>query len=94
MRSNPYLETFSHAAQYKAQKLLRLSRIHKATDGEYLVLPILGYNSTTYVVKEIMGKLTCNCQRGRSGRRCSHMLAVHLFIEHTEKAGERQLLFA
>lgn len=91
MKSNPYLETFGHAAQYKAHKLLRLERVYKVTDGEYRIMPILGYNRTTYTVKEIMGKLTCSCQKHHH---CSHMLAVHLFIEQTEGAGERQLLFA
>ncbi|TSA28606.1 hypothetical protein D4R71_00445 [bacterium] len=91
MNSNPYIETFGHAAQYKAQKLLRLGKIYKVTEGEYAVQPVLGYNKTTYAVKEIMGKLTCTCQKHHH---CSHILAVFLFREQTESiTGDRQLLF-
>lgn len=93
MKSSPYLETFTRVAQYKAQKLLKLRNIIKVTDGEYKALPIYGYNSTTYTIREIMGKFTCNCQMGRKSKRCSHILAVYLFIERTEGIGERQLQF-
>lgn len=90
MKSNPYLETFGHIAQYKAHKLLTLEKVYKVTEGEYRVMPIPGYNTTTYTVKEIMGKLVCTCQKHHH---CSHALAVFLFIEQTEGVRERQLLF-
>lgn len=93
MKSNPYLETFTRVAQYKAHRLIRLSRVHKVNDSEYLVLPILGYNSTTYKIKPIMGKLTCTCQRGRKDAHCTHALAVFLFIEQTDGIKDRQLQF-
>ena len=89
----PYFETFSQSTQYKARKLLLLQKVYKRTEGEYVVMPILGYNTTEYTVKEIMGKFMCTCQKGRGRGHCSHMLAVYLFIEKTEGIKERQLQF-
>ena len=90
MKTDPYVESFPRSMRYKAQKLLRLSRVAKITSDIYRILPILGYNKTDYTVKWIMGKLTCTCQRGRKARQCSHMLAVHLFTGGTQ---EKQLQF-
>ena len=93
MKSSPYVESFTRSAKYKAHKLLELSKVCKIRDGEYKIFPIYGYNHTTYIVKELMGKWTCGCQQGRKNGHCSHILAVHLLIERTEGIKERQTHF-
>lgn len=74
---------------YKVKRLLELGLIRRITDGLYEVLPIPGYNITTYTIKEHMGRLFCNCQAGRK-RDCSHAQAVRIYRERTESR-EQQL---
>ena len=76
---------------YKVRKLLELGLVKKIVDGLYEILPIPGYNISTYTVKEQMGRLSCNCQAGRKGRDCSHVRAVRIFRTNTERLQEEQL---
>ena len=82
-------QTFEQPINYKVRRILDLGLIHRITDGLYEILPIPGYNITTYTVRENMGRLHCNCQAGRK-HDCSHTQAVRIFRERTE-AKEQQM---
>lgn len=84
-------KTFAQPVNQKVRKLLELGKISKVTDGIYQCLPIPGYNITTYTIKEHFGQLICNCQMGRKGRECSHVRAVRIYQEQTERIREQQL---
>lgn len=59
----------------KARKFNKLKLI-KPDFNCYKILPIPGYNKTTYVVSNNQ----CNCQYNvKSGQPCSHLMAVALF---------------
>lgn len=88
---NPSVKSFEQSANYKVKKLLEMGLVSKVTDGVYSVLPIPGYNITTYTIKEHFGQLICNCQMGRKGRECSHVRAVRIYQEQTEHIKEQQL---
>jgi len=75
---------FAQPVSYKVKKLLELGRISCLGEARYQVLPIPGYNYTTYNVKEQMGKLMCTCQKGRKGLECSHIVAVRIYRDMTE----------
>lgn len=66
--------------EYKARRFVELNLV-KTTEFSsiFKILPIEGYNSTTYTIEEHAGVYRCNCQFGASGKTCSHVLAVELF---------------
>lgn len=60
----------------KAKKFLSLGLIRFNADHSFSVLPIKGYNITTYLIKD--GE--CNCQfYCKTKRDCSHILAIKLY---------------
>lgn len=83
-------KTFEQPVSYKVKKLLELKLISKQSDGLFRCLPIPGYNSTTYTIREIASSLFCNCQAGRKGRECAHIRAVRIHKQQTEPK-EQQL---
>jgi len=88
---NAGTRTFEQPVSQKIKKLLELGLVRKITDGLYQCLPIPGYNITTYTIRELMGRLACNCQRGRKGLECSHVRAVRIYQNQTEHIKEEQL---
>ncbi len=81
---NPAAKTFSQPVNAKVKKLIELGLINKLSDGVYSISPIPGYNITNYTVRELMGRLTCNCQGYRKYNRCAHADAVRIYREKTE----------
>jgi hypothetical protein len=66
----------------KARKLVSLGLVRRAEFKDtFDILPIEGYNTTTYVVSRDGIGWSCTCQWARKGRTCSHQLAVELFIK-------------
>lgn len=70
--------------QSKAKKFLKEKCI--AWDPEHscwLCKPILGYNNTTYHIKDDKhGSFECSCQfNQKTGKICSHILALYLFLK-------------
>ena len=65
----------------KARKLNRLKRIEEsAMQGTYIILPIEGYNKTTYLVDA--NAESCTCQFNvRANKLCSHIMGVFLYIK-------------
>tara|TARA_R100000049_G_C1919256_1_gene64835 strand:- start:472 stop:804 length:333 start_codon:yes stop_codon:yes gene_type:complete len=64
----------------KARKLNRLKKIREcATENNYIIEPIEGYNKTVYLVG--LNPETCNCQFNKNGKgkTCAHIMAVHLY---------------
>jgi len=62
----------------KAKKFLQEDRVREF-EGYFLVLPISGYNKTTYKVK--INPDECNCQFfNKTGKTCSHILAVKMYM--------------
>jgi len=69
-------------SQYdKARKLVALGLVERTTETSFLIRPIPGYNTRTYIVEITDGNTSCNCQFGNSGRTCSHILSVILFLK-------------
>jgi hypothetical protein len=69
----------------KARKLNKLKCIAKCDHPDlFYILPIKGYNKTTYKVNIKHEK--CNCQYNvRNKKPCSHILAVHLYQRQQEE---------
>jgi hypothetical protein len=88
---NAGTRTFAQPVNQKVKKLLELGLISRITDGLYQCLPIPGYNITTYTIRELMGRLTCNCQRGRKELECSHVRAVRIYQDQVEHIKQEQL---
>lgn len=69
----------------KAEIILLRNCIQKLGDTQWNVLPIKGYNSTTYNIISVEGDFQCNCQGFKSKQKtdgfgsCSHILAVKQF---------------
>ena len=64
----------------KAKKLVKLGLIKEVRTNVFLCYPVKGYNKTTYAIKYVDGRATCDCFYYRQYQRtCSHMLAVALF---------------
>ena len=63
----------------KALELVKLKRVVMCPEG-FKVLPVEGYNKTTYSVKCLAGVWSCTCQHFVKNRTpCSHIFAVWLF---------------
>jgi len=63
----------------KARAFVQKGLVSKSSKYEYSVLPIKGYNKTTYTIST-RGDYSCNCQfYVKTGRYCSHCLAVMLY---------------
>jgi len=63
----------------KAKKFLEKGCVQYQGEGQWKVLPIIGYNKTTHEVD--MLNRTCKCQFFRkTGSDCSHIKAVELKI--------------
>ena len=78
----PERKQLAKSQQSKALKFIKLNCVEKISSG-WIIKPIKGYNSTTYLVSE---DLTCNCQgyqtklkKGETPN-CSHILAVRYFM--------------
>jgi hypothetical protein len=84
---------FEQKPSYKVKKLLELNRIKCLCFGVYECLPIDGYNTRTYVIRESYGKYVCNCQGYRKKNDCSHVQAVIRYKEKTEPGEKQPLLF-
>jgi hypothetical protein len=67
----------------KAKKFLEFNCVEKVNQEEWTMLPIQGYNTTTYKIKLVGDQLVCNCQGFKTNKYCSHCLAVtqYEFIE-------------
>ena len=80
-----YLEELKGSVISKARKFNRLNLVKRTGENSFAVLPIPGYNSSTYTVTFEDETGTCNCQANRINNRvCSHMMAVSLFIKTRE----------
>ena len=69
----------------KARKFNKLKCVAKCDHPDiFYILPIEGYNKTTYTVNIEQQK--CNCQYNvRSEKPCSHIMAVLLYQEQQEE---------
>jgi len=88
---DPATRRFENPVDAKVRRLLTLGCIKRVTDGLYECLPIAGYNTKTYSIRECFGRLMCNCQKGRKGAECSHAKAVKIYREEVEGIKEEQL---
>lgn len=60
----------------KAMRLVRLDLVEETPWG-FNVLPIPGYNKTTYSIVDSQ----CNCQGFKKSGSCSHTLAVQYYLK-------------
>ncbi len=77
-------KSFEQPVSSKTEKILALGLVKRIADGLYEVLPIPGYNITTYTIREAYGQISCNCQGYHKNRHCAHTDAVRIFRERTE----------
>lgn len=71
----------------KAKKLVDMNLVKPVSDNKWDILPIKGYNSTTYRVTkaQFADSYECNCQGySKYGDRCSHTVAVKFYEEIEE----------
>ena len=69
----------------KARKFNKLKLIKPGINC-YHILPIKGYNKSTYTINIHLGNYKCNCQYSiKTGKPCSHILAVSLFKRQQEE---------
>ena len=83
-------ETLVGSQKAKALKFNRLKRIIPNFDGTFKVLPISGYNKTTYdLKKDETGGWHCNCQYAvkNPDKECSHIIALALYLKNTGGEG-------
>ena len=78
-------KTLSGSQKSKALKFNRNNLIKPDGKGSFQVLPIEGYNTTTYTV-DYNGGWKCNCQwHCKNNADCSHILAVMLYLKRRGK---------
>jgi len=69
----------------KARKINKLKLIEQGINC-YYILPIKGYNKSTYTINIQLEDYECNCQYSiKTGKLCSHILAVLLFKNQKEE---------
>lgn len=82
-----YSEELKGSILSKAKKFVRLNRVQRTGHKHFAVLPIIGYNSSTYEVNFHEDYWTCNCQANRINNKiCSHIIAVSLYLKTREGA--------
>lgn len=76
-----------HSQRHKAMKFLEHNCIIPAADGIYQCLPIPGYNTRVYILKQKPdGSWSCNCQGYISKEArgefpiCSHIYALLVYL--------------
>lgn len=71
--------TLSGRQEDKARRLVREHKVVAICPNRYNVLPIEGYNKTTYEVNVGPDGESCTCQYNTTkGKRCSHIMAVRM----------------
>lgn len=89
---NERLEKLIHPWKRKIEKLVRMGKIQKVSDDEYLCHPILGYNTRKYVMnRTTTGSFRCNCQGFNKRGDCSHIQALYIVMDDKER--EKQGVF-
>jgi hypothetical protein len=85
---NVAARTLEQPISYKVRKLLDLGCIKKINQDEYICLPILGYNSTTYrLTRRADGSFQCQCQGFKKYNACAHRQALYSAFEIDERQG-------
>ena len=85
---SPGIGTLDRPVSYKVKELLRLGNIKKVHDDEYICLPILGYNTTTYrLTRRPDGSFQCQCQGFRKYNTCAHRQALYKAFDIKENQG-------
>ena len=97
-RYNKDTKALEQPLSYKVRRLLDLPSmrngyIKKLACGVYIVLPIPGYNRTTYTIRQNFTELICNCQGFGKRKYCSHTKAVMIYKEKTEQPEKQMRLF-
>ena len=87
------VKALEKSVNYKVKKLLELGLIKKESYGVYIVLPIPGYNRTTYTIRQNFTELICNCQGFGKRKYCSHTKAVMIYKQKTEQPEKQMRLF-
>lgn len=94
LRENCYYDAYLKELQgnmlSKARHTVKLGRIKRVSEGNFLCVPEEGYNKTTYSIHYdyFNDAWSCNCQHNHVvGKICSHIIAVNLFIK-LERANE------
>jgi hypothetical protein len=77
---SPELKELLKSQKSKMKKLIANNCIQYKGQDNWDILPISGYNSTTYRVN-FNGEWSCNCQyNALYGNKCSHIGAVQLWL--------------
>jgi len=92
-RYNKDTKALEQPLSYKVRRLLYLGCIKKLASGVYIVLPIPGYNRTTYTIRQNFTELICNCQGFGKRKYCSHIKAVMIYKQKTEQPEKQMRLF-
>lgn len=88
-RYNAATRKLEQPVSSKTEKILAQGLVKRIVVGLYEVLPIPGYNITTYTIRESYGQLSCNCQGFHKNHRCAHVDAIRIFRERTETREEQ-----
>ena len=66
----------------KAKKFVREGCIKQKRNGQFVCLPIKGYNTREYELTYNSGIWSCNCQCfAINKRQCSHLGALFLYLQ-------------
>lgn len=83
-RWDKFLRRLKHPCRKKILTLLEMNLIEgDGIAGKWKILPIPGYNITTYEVNysRFSGWWDCNCQGFATKGKCAHILAVKLWLK-------------
>lgn len=91
----PYWDTISEtlkgSQRSKARRFVNNGLVsYSFTEKTFTVKPIIGYNKTTYTIRNDTKGLRCNCQYYvKTEKYCSHILSILLWlnIERNTKKG-------
>jgi len=76
-----HTQEFAKSQIHKAKKFLELGCYDWLGDDLFKCGPIKGYNTRTYTIKKNGEEFECNCQKGRDGGQCAHILGLHYALK-------------
>ena len=73
-----HTQEFAQSQVTKAKKFVEHECYEYVGENLFRCGPIEGYNTRTYTIKKGKdGEFNCNCQKGRGGGQCAHILGLY-----------------
>lgn len=76
-----HTQEFAQSQVTKAKKFVEHECYEYVGENLFRCGPIEGYNTRTYTIKKVGETFHCNCQKGRDGGQCAHILGLYYFLK-------------